>query len=198
MLEWLFESSLPVLTAFSVAVGLVCIATGIACKTEITGICAGAAVTALGAFALSPSHTRSIAALAVVCGAEYVFTVAWVALKKRRRTKRQAAEAQRKRLQYTLPDRDNSYVRARLNTVLQVENDRGEELSQGAFRFAHARKLLATLKEKPLSTAERLQAQDMEKLFAAYLQKDKLKAEEVRLLCDAFAALLKLSAKYAV
>ena len=104
---------------------------------------------------------------------------------------------QNKRLEYVLPDRDNGYVRARLNTVLHV-GEREEGLPQGEFRFAHARKLLAAIKQKPLSTPERLQVQDMEKLFHVYLQKDSLRAEEVQLLSDTFAALIKLAAKHAL
>ena len=130
------------------------------------------------------------------CVAMY-FVHAMVALKKRkRREKLRRAEVER-RLQYTLPQRDNAYIRARLQSSLQVETD-DSEVKQVRVRLGYAWALLGKLRGAPLSIAERLQAEEMNKAFALYRRKESWTAEEVRGLNDLCAALLKLSAKYAV
>ena len=62
----------------------------------------------------------------------------------------------------------------------------------------YARALLGKLRGAPLSVAERLQAEEMSKVIALYRGKENWTVEEVRGLNDLCAALLKLSAKYAV
>lgn len=123
----------------------------------------------------------------------------WLCRKRIQRRKARRAEIAR-RLQVTLPDRENSYVRARLNTVLQVPQERDYKKSaDGApARLSYARKLLARVREEELSTAERLQAEDIGKIFALYLQKPRWSSEDLRTVNDTFSVLLKLSAKYAV
>ncbi len=117
--------------------------------------------------------------------------------------KRRRAEIAR-RLCYTLPDRENSYVRTRLNTALQVQErnvnaDMGT--SQGTeppIKLTYARGLLSKVKEVNLSQAERLQVEEMERTFSMYLYKQSWSAEDARAVGELCAALLKLSAKYAV
>jgi hypothetical protein len=115
---------------------------------------------------------------------------------RKERKKRQREEADR-RAQFVLPDRDNTFVQARLHTALQsLPIEQGEKKEE--FRFDYARKLLTKLKNAPLSVTERLQADDLEKTLGFFLQKERLQADEIRLISDAFAAVLKLAAKYAV
>lgn len=121
----------------------------------------------------------------------------------RQRIKRRRAEREeiRRRLQYTLPDKENTFVRARLNTVLQVPQtptDYKKTAGGEPVRLTYARKLLAKLLEAPLSAAERLQAEDIGKTFALYLKKETWDNADLRGINDTFSALLKLSAKYAV
>jgi hypothetical protein len=119
---------------------------------------------------------------------------AWAEQKERKRRERENAA---RRSQFVLPDRDNTFVQARLCTALQpTEKEQGEKREE--FRFEYARKLLTKLKNAPLSTAERLQAEDLEKTLGLCLQKERLQADEIRLISDTFAAVLKLAAKYAV
>lgn len=110
--------------------------------------------------------------------------------------------AQRKLL-YTLPDRENTYIRARLNTVLQAKTKGIDELGfesaeTTAYSFGYARELLSKVKEAPLTLIERAQAEEIGKLFGLYLHKTAWNAKDIHVLSDAFSALLKLSAKYAV
>ena len=64
--------------------------------------------------------------------------------------------------------------------------------------FSHARALLASLREAPLSTAERLESDEIAKMLALYLQKKDFTAQDAHTLNEAFARILKLYAKYAV
>ncbi|MBR4943589.1 MAG: hypothetical protein IKZ28_06110 [Clostridia bacterium] len=117
--------------------------------------------------------------------------------------KRLRAEIAR-RVQFTLPERENVYVRTRLNTTLKMEengmNAEGEKenTQKRSAKLAYARTLLNKLKESPLTMAERLQTAEMEKIIAVYYDKGRWSAEELRSVNELCAALLKLSAKYAV
>ena len=117
--------------------------------------------------------------------------------KRRKERKKRERENAARRSQFVLPDRDNTFVQARLYTALQpIENEQGEKKEE--FRFEYARKLLTKLKNAPLSATERLQADDLEKTLGLCLQKERLQADEIRLISDTCAAVLKLAAKYAV
>lgn len=122
----------------------------------------------------------------------------WCSQKKiRRQAEREKLARQ---IQYTLPDKENTYVRARLNTVLRVEEEgkMREEGKTPAIKMEYARKLLTALKNAPLTQTERLEIEDMSTLFSAFIGKEKWTAEDVRLISQLFSRLLKLSAKYAV
>ena len=121
------------------------------------------------------------------------------------RRKKRRAEILRK-VQYTLPEKDNSYIRSRLNTALNAANvpthkemplPKDEGVKED-FQAGYARKLLAKLQEAPLTKAERLEMQEVSRLFSAYLKKSRWTVEDVRLINDMFSYLLKISAKYAL
>ena len=138
----------------------------------------------------------SFGALACVCFLGLHFSI-WLC-NHRTQKRRERAEILRK-LEYTLPDRENSYVRARLHTTLQCA-DRGEQRATipPILRWEYVKKLLTSLRNAPLTMTERLEAEDMTKLFNAYLSKNKWTPEDVRVINELFSRLLKLSAKYAV
>ena len=124
-----------------------------------------------------------------------------------RRRRLARAEIARK-LQFTLPDRENSYVRSRLNTVLKpcLEEEAtlpivdGEErgIGEESLQLGHARKLLCRVREAALSPADRLQTDEMSKTLSVYLRKTRFAAEDLRVLNDMLSMLLKMSAKYEV
>ena len=121
---------------------------------------------------------------------------------KNRLNKRKQKQQQKRTVQFALPDKDNSFVRERLQFVL---NAKDEEINKGDsskartfFEFLYAQKLLAKLSEKQLSTAERLELIEMNKFLGAHLQQKSWNDEDIRAVNDCFARLLKLSAKYAV
>lgn len=131
-----------------------------------------------------------------------LFAVIWVRQRIIER-KRSRAEIAR-RLCYTLPDRENSYIRTRLNTTLRVEESDvnadmgGSEELKRSIKLAYARQLLSKVKEAELTRAERLQVEETERAFSLYLTKERWNTEDLRAVNDLCASLLKLSAKYAV
>ena len=104
-------------------------------------------------------------------------------------------------LKYTVPDRENNYVRTRLQTTLSHPHIESAEIKDDKTPILHleyVKKLLVSIRNAPLSMTERLETEDMATLFNAYLCKSKWTAEDVRAVNDLFSRLLKLSAKYAV
>ena len=126
------------------------------------------------------------------------------------RRKKRRADILRK-VQYTLPEKDNTYIRARLNQALNTANIpicKAEEANLIKQTFpkgdkedihaSYARKMLEKLQEAPLTKVERLEMQEVARLFSALLKKSRWTVEDVRLMNDMFSYLLKISAKYAV
>lgn len=135
-----------------------------------------------------------------VFGGGTYFIAYLVALFVRAKRKKRARKEERYRqLQYTLPDRENTYIRARLNGALHCEREESKvEKSAWKTEFSYARDLLARLRAAELSATDRLQTEDLSRLLALYGKREKLDSEDLPLLNDCFAALLKLAAKYAV
>ena len=137
-----------------------------------------------------------ISLLLVFGGSVYLLLFGGV-LMRENGTKRRRLQAEiAKRVEYTLPQRENAYIRARLQDGLRVAD--GEKRTSGCARLGYARVLLGKVKSAPLSIADRLMAEEMEKAFALYHGKTSLTVEELRGVNDLCASLLKLSAKYAV
>lgn len=103
-----------------------------------------------------------------------------------------------RRVEYTLPDKDNGYVRARLSTVLRCDPAADEEREEHSVCLSYARELLAKLKAAPLTQAERLETEGLEGVFSLYFHKPKWSANDLRAVNGACSRLIKLSAKYAV
>lgn len=133
-------------------------------------------------------------AIALCIGAVCFSVCGLFALGKKIRARKRTRFEKERALQYTLPDRENEFVRARLQTVLCKE----EETACEGVNLAYARELLAKLASAPVVTAERLELAEIGALFSLCVRKETLTASEVRMLGDAFGRLLKLSAKYAL
>ena len=105
-----------------------------------------------------------------------------------------------------MPERDNTYVRARLHTALRVEEDGAVSNvrksvpyeNRGAVRLGYARRLLAGVQDAPLTPAERLETDTLARAFAEYSVCEKWDTEQLRAVNELFARLLKLAAKYSV
>ncbi|MBQ8291363.1 MAG: hypothetical protein IJX88_02475 [Clostridia bacterium] len=134
------------------------------------------------------------AAIALCIGA-VCFAVSGIITLARKIKARKYARAQTERaLQFTLPDRDNAYVRERLNNALCLKD---EETIEG-LDLSYARALLTKVASAPLTKAESLEISEIAGLFELCLKKERFTASDVRLLSDAFGRILKLSAKYSL
>lgn len=151
-----------------------------------------------------------LALLAIFGGGVYLALYSLLALRKGLRLRRQRRRETARRLQFALPDRENSFVRSRLQTTLQIDDESLEEAwkesettptprgKEKMFRVEYAYRLLSKIKAAPLSAAERLQTDEMSKTLAMYMRKESWTAGDLRAINELFAGLLKLSAKYAV
>lgn len=215
MWSWLIEifaGQNVLVTALCISAVLLTVGAGISYlfrKTEIFTAVATALTGELSLFSLFwdvdvRARLAGLSLFLVLVGVSYVclFFLIWMKEKIVAR-KRSRAEIAR-RLCYTLPDRENSYVRTRLNTTLHVsESDvnadmGGSEGLKKSIKLAYARQLLSKVKESELTRAERLQVEETERAFALYLTKESWSTEDLRAVNDLCASLLKLSAKYAV
>ena len=104
-----------------------------------------------------------------------------------------------RQVEFALPDRENTYVRSRLATVLNTESTEEQEREETLpITFTHAQSLLRSLWFAPLSQAERLEMQTLEDDLKKYGERTHFSSKDVRKLNDLFARLLKLSAKHGV
>ncbi|MBQ7913313.1 MAG: hypothetical protein IJ308_08405 [Clostridia bacterium] len=138
------------------------------------------------------------AALCVFDGIIYLLAVCGLVAREKAWARRAHRREQVRKLQYCLPDRENTFVQARLNTVLNTTYGEDGLPVTEQIDFGYARQLLAALREKPLSVGEKLQAEDIGKSFGAYLQKPHWSVADLKAVNDAFSALMKLCAKYSV
>ncbi len=149
--------------------------------------------------ATASASVLGCASLLVAFGFQRFLLVLAFRLRAKRKARRARREEILRKLKFTLPDRENAFVQARLHTALQPapqkEETGGEKVT---FRLEHARALLAKIKNAPLSKTERMEAEELTKLFNGYLKKSECTAEDVRILNETFGYLLKLSAKYSV
>ena len=139
----------------------------------------------------------AVASFAIVCGLVYLLFFCVFALWRLRAERRKRRAEIAKCLPYTLPQRENTYVRERLHTALNTPQlDEGEQ--QIAVCLGYARELLGKVQASPLSIGERLQTEEMGKILTLYKGKEDWTAREVCALNELCAVLLKLSAKYTV
>lgn len=108
-----------------------------------------------------------------------------------------------KSFSYTLPDRENSFVRDRLKGPLVPEEESKKQtttvlMKDLDLRLDYTKKTVAKLKSLELTPADRLEVNRISKTVAFYALKNALSPSETRALNDCFARLLKLTTKYAV
>ena len=202
--EWLF-------TILAVAVGLIALAAVAGYFLKSTGAFAALSAVIGGVARVFISGTTAERAGFVVAafllaysGTLYLLLFGILVIRRSiLERKRRRAEIAR-RLCYTLPDRENTYIRARLNTALQIPKEALNEYMDASdaleepVKLEHARILLSKVREAPLSRAERLQTEEMGKALSLYLRKEGWTIEDLRAVNELCASLLKLSAKYAV
>ena len=134
-------------------------------------------------------------------GACYLLLYAALAIKRIRLARKRRRREVGKRLCFTLPDRENTYVRARLNTTLKCE-ERGLEADMDIsndgrlIKLGHVIRLLEKVKKENLTRAEGLQVEELSRALSAYVYKEKWSAGDLVAVNEICAAIIKLSAKY--
>ncbi len=123
----------------------------------------------------------------------------WIILRGKIRERKNRRAERARRLQYTLPDRENRYVRARLATALRVEErEKGVDGRCVGIRLEYAQKMLACVRGEPLTPAERLDVEEMCGFIAACGGMERWTSSDVKAINEVLARLLKLSAKYEI
>ena len=129
------------------------------------------------------------------CLSQLAFSLALFVRNKRRLRRWKQLHVHRN-CQFTLPDKDNKYLRQRLQTALSCE--KSEEPRQVGVCGDYARERVMKLKGAGLSTVDELRLNDLAKGLEMLLMKEKLTATEQADLNVSLSALLKMSAKYGV
>lgn len=140
------------------------------------------------------SESAVCAFVSAVALLQLVLLLAWEGRRRQKARKRKREQLARS-LVFTLPEKDNAYLRDRLHCALNAENKPIQEEDAGV-RLDYIRKLTAKLKGAALSVSDRMQINELSRAITLCACKEKMTAEETRSLNECFATLLKLSAKY--
>ncbi len=132
-----------------------------------------------------------------------VFYGVLLALDARKKTKakgRKKREKIAREAYYTLPDKENEFLKERLRGELSADAIKrtGKSTDIRCVKTDYVNALARKLKKAPLSAADRLETDRLCELIERYAQKGTLLPDELRAFNDALSAVLKLSAKYVV
>ena len=130
------------------------------------------------------------------CALAYGIALACVNISAYLLKRKQLREKIERAVCYTLPARENEYVRNRLHTVLQEAVEEEEE--RLTLSFSYVSRVLVRLQNAKLSLTERLETEGLAKLLSQYKHKQSFTTEDVLSINEAFSKLMKLSAKYGV
>ena len=147
--------------------------------------------------------------LELVCGVLFFLSIVLtgilcvIAVIKYKRMKIERFKKVTREFSFSLPDRENSFVRDRLRGELRPENEKKANsdavlMKDLDLRLDYTRKKVAKLKELELTPADRLEVNRISKTVTFYALKNALSPSETRSLNDCFARLLKLTTKYAI
>ncbi len=187
------------LFALSLVVGYLCKSAGVYAALACFWLGGGSVIVRLSGFS-SGGAQNWFCFLLCLAGAFYLLLYALLRLRKKREEKKRAREKMLRRIEYALPDGENTFIRDRLHTALQVKGQEGEEevfyREQIGLRLGYASEAAERVKEGALSVIERAEVDEMCKALAVYARKDGLTEGEIKALNEIFARLLKLCAKY--
>ena len=137
----------------------------------------------------------AVCAFVSVCAfLQLALLLAWE-IRRRKRAKKRKRELLARSLVFTLPERDNAYLRDRLRADLNGgrTNENTQEMD---VRLDYIRKLTAKLKGVALTVTDRMQINELSRMITLCACKEKMTTEETRSLNECFSSLLKMSAKY--
>ena len=121
---------------------------------------------------------------------------------KRKRKERKKRRAEREnRLCYTLPDKQNSFLRDRLNSVLKTPDlttDLANPVEADGVCLDYTMEMIDKALNAPLSFADRLSIEETAKLFKVICMRMEWSEKDVKTMNDCCLSTLKILAKYAV
>ena len=118
-----------------------------------------------------------------------------LSLRKRRMEKRKMRIEEKRQLCFTLPDKDNAFLRDRLRLSLRDEALSGEGVLA---RLHYAKGMLVKLKGKSLSPTEKMDIEEMSAFIALLSKKGRWTVAEQKGINETLARLLKLAAKHEI
>ena len=152
---------------------------------------------------ISSENIALLVALCVVCSCISVAIVVTslfiggiLRVKSRVEKRRQARRAIERKLKFTLPERENTFIQARVNTALNPETQNVVNQPTEPIPLSHALALLADLREKQLSTADGLTCAELSAILSLYKEKSLWTSKDSQDINVALAGILKLTAKY--
>ena len=196
-----FCSSVVLVSTFLGTLVAMLVGGGIAFRLQQSGYALGFGLLALGVNLLALVSqkvslrygTVYFATLLCVCAFCYCVVLIGMTVHTRA-TFRKAERAKVERsTQYSLPTRENEYLRDRLRVIAQEQDENAERLH---LSFSYARRALLRLRNAKLGLTERLETEELAKLLGLYHAKQAFTAEDVNALNEAFSRLMKLSTKY--
>ena len=102
-------------------------------------------------------------------------------------------------IEFALPDRENTFVRARLSTALNgAFAAKTEQKERLAVDFTQALQMLEKIKLSPLSPAEKLETSALQTRLCELAGMTLFSAKETTEINESFSRLVKLSAKYKI
>ncbi len=119
--------------------------------------------------------------------------------KKREKVRKINGEKVARQLLFTLPDKENSFLKDKLKTTLRGEKEAYYfDLTTEKIKWEYLQELLRKLSGKQLSLGERVNVEAVENRIRELTNKDRLSDEEVKEMGDGFLSIVKLAGKYAV
>lgn len=198
--EYCFAGNFATALAFFFCAGMLFASAAVAVHTERSSIYVGTAIALVGGVGCGVALgwlsyvPFCYSVLTLGGGVTYLFILLIIEQRRHKRARKKAEQERAKRLEFALPNRENSFIRARLQAAMQHASE--EEKTAVDFQLCYAQKCIAALKSAHLSIIDRMRIEETEKILAAYAKKQDWTVGDVRALNDTFSALLKQSAKY--
>lgn len=181
-----------------VSIGVLALFFLLGLRLNNTGLYLSGGALVFGALSLAPVFfTKTLVGgvfLAFAVG--YLLLFVFLSVRTAKRTRKREKEERLRKARFTLPDRQNTYLCARLHTALKTETE--EKTQYTGVQLGYVCRLLEMVKNAPISAVERLETEELSGVLALYEKKERLTKTELSALGEVLARVIKLSAKYEI
>lgn len=149
-------------------------------------------------------NSQLLAKIAVVlslCALTFEIIAFIILCKRRKNRKRKEREKAQRALQFTLPDQENAFLRAKLNASLKPpvkEVEKRDFQKEDCVQLSFAQALLNKLFSARLSFADRLAIEETVRIFQVICLREQWTEKDLKTVNDGCLFILKMSAKYAL